>query len=143
MNISADGLEFIKQAEGLRLKAYQDSVGVWTIGYGHTKGVKEGDTCTSEQAEAWLLLDLGRVYRDIEDFVEVPLSQGQFDALCSFVFNLGGGALQSSTLRRMLNAKDYKGAQQQYPRWCHAGGQRLAGLVKRRAGEAEMFSEVA
>lgn len=143
MRISSDGLEFIKQSEGCRLVAYHDSVGVPTIGYGHTNGVKMGDTCTPEQAEAWLLLDLASAYSDIQDYVDVPLTQGQFDALCSFVFNLGGSALRNSTLLKLLNAGDYEGAEKQFGRWCHAGNQVLAGLVKRRAGEAEMFSEVA
>lgn len=140
MKISDEGLAFIKLAEGLRQIAYQDSVGVWTIGYGHTRGVKQGDTCSKEQAEAWLCEDLESVYRDIDRFVHVPLSQGQFDALSSFTFNLGGHALRDSTLLRLLNAKDYAGAEKQFPRWVHAGGQKLGGLIKRRAGEVEMFA---
>lgn len=141
MRISPDGLEFIKQSEGCRLTAYYDSVGVPTIGYGHTKGVRMGDVCTPEQASAWLVEDLASVYGDIASQVTVPLTQGQFDALCSFVFNLGGSALRNSTLLKMLNAGDYEAAQGQFGRWTHAGTQTLAGLVKRRAGEAEMFSE--
>ena len=141
MKISADGLEFIKEAEGLRLDAYQCSAGVWTIGFGHTKGVKKGDTCSKEQAERWLLEDLEDVYKDIRSFVYVPLTQGQFDALCSFVFNLGGHALKDSTLCRLLNEKKYGEAVKQFSRWVYADGQKLAGLVKRRAGEAEMFAE--
>lgn len=140
MQISESGLEFIKQAEGCRLEAYLDSVGVPTLGYGHTHGVKASDTCTQEQADAWLLEDLQSVYTDIADYVEVALTQGQYDALCSFVFNLGGSALRNSTLLRLLNAGDYEGAQKQFSRWVHAGGQVLAGLVKRREGEAEMFA---
>ena len=139
--ISADGLEFIKQSEGCKLAAYQDSVGVWTIGYGHTRGIRGADTCTPEDAVQWLKDDLQAVYEAIESMVTVDLSQGQFDALCSFVFNLGAGSLRNSTLLKLLNAGNYDAAQQQFSRWSHAGGVTLAGLVKRRAGEAEMFSE--
>ena len=141
--ISADGLEFIKQAEGCKLASYQDSVGVWTIGYGHTKGVHGGMTCTQEQADEWLAEDLETVYGDIREYVDVPLTQGQFDALCSWIFNLGAGAFRDSTFRRLLNARDYEGAAEQIKRWVHAGNQVLPGLVKRRAAEAEMFTETA
>lgn len=141
MKISADGLEFIKQAEGCRLSAYQDSVGVWTIGVGHTKGVYKGQVITEDEADSLLAADLDDVYGCIRNKVNVPLSQGQFDALCSFVFNLGCGNFAASTLRAKLNAGDYEGAGKEFWRWIHAGGQVLAGLVKRRAGEAEMFSE--
>lgn len=140
MRISTEGLAFIKQAEGCRLTAYLDSVGVPTIGVGHTRGVKMGDTCTEEQATQYLLDDLESVYSDIEALVEVPLSQGQFDALCSWVFNLGGPALRGSTLLKLLNAGDYEAARKQFPRWDKAGGVPLAGLTKRRAAEAAMFA---
>ena len=143
MKISPDGLEFIKQAEGCKLTAYQDSVGVWTIGVGHTKGVVQGQILTQGMADALLEDDLQEVYDCLADAVKVPLSQGQFDALCSFTFNLGCGSLKGSTLLAMLNRGDYEGAANQFGRWVNAGGTKLDGLVKRRAGEAEMFSEVA
>lgn len=141
MKVSPDGLNFIKQAEGCKLHAYQDSVGVWTIGVGHTKGVIAGQIITPGMADALLEDDLQEVYDCIEALVHVPLSQGQFDALCSFAFNLGCGALKGSTLLKMLNSGDYSGAEQQFQRWNKAGGSVLAGLTKRRAGEAQMFSE--
>ena len=141
--ISADGLEFIKQAEGCRLAAYLDSVGVPTVGYGHTLDVHGGMRITQQEADDFLREDLRSVYACIRAYVTVPLSQGQFDALCSFIFNLGCGAFRKSTLLRMLNAGDYEGAEGQFGRWVHAGDSILAGLVKRRAGEAEMFSETA
>jgi len=141
VKISADGLEFIKQAEGLRLVAYRDSVGVLTIGYGHTNGVHGGMVIDERQATDWLLADLEDVYRCIASKVIVPLSQGQFDALCSWIFNLGCGNFAGSMLRAKLNAGDFAGAEKEFGRWTHAGGRVLAGLVKRRAGEAEMFSE--
>jgi lysozyme len=140
MRISPEGLAFIKRMEGCSLTAYLDSVKVPTIGVGHTRGVKMGDTCTEEQADQYLLDDLESVYSDIDALVDVPLTQGQFDALCSFVFNLGGPALRSSTLLKLLNAGDYEAARKQIPRWDKAGKQVLAGLTKRRAAEAAMFA---
>ena len=140
MKISDEGLAFIKRMEGCSLTAYLDSVKVPTIAVGHTRGVKLGDTCTEEQADQYLLDDLESVYNDIEALVEVPLTQGQFDALCSFVFNLGGPALRSSTLLKLLNAGDYEAARKQLPRWDKAGKVQLAGLTKRRAAEAAMFA---
>lgn len=140
MRISPEGLKFIKQAEGCSLTAYLDSVKVPTIGVGHTRGVKLGDTCTDEQADQYLLDDLESVYNDIEALVEVPLTQGQFDALCSFVFNLGGPALRGSTLLKLLNAGNYDAARAQFGKWVKAGGETLPGLVKRRAAEAAMFA---
>jgi lysozyme len=141
--ISDAGLTFIEQSEGCKLEAYQDSVGVWTIGVGHTKGVTAGQRITQDEADALLEADLEACYPCIAEHVTVPLTQGQFDALCSFVFNLGCGALKGSTLLNLLNKGDYDGAAQQFGRWVNAGGQKLAGLVTRRAGEAAMFSEVA
>ena len=140
MRISPEGLAFIKRSEGCSLTAYLDSVKVPTIGVGHTRGVKLGDTCTEEQADQYLLDDLESVYSDIEALVEVPLSQGQFDALCSFVFNLGGPALRGSTLLKLLNAGNYDAAKAQFGKWVKAGQQVLPGLVKRRAAEAAMFA---
>lgn len=140
MKISPEGLQFIKDAEGCRLKAYQDSVGVLTIGVGHTRGVTEGMTINQEQADALLEDDLEDCYKAIRDYVEVDLTQGQFDALCSFIFNLGVGAFRASTLLRLLNDGDYVGAKAQFRRWDKAGGAVLAGLTKRRAGEAGMFA---
>ncbi len=137
------GLDLIKSFEGLRLKAYQDSVGVWTIGYGHTGGVKPGQTITKAQAEAFLKSDTGWAQDAVRKSVKVPLTQGQFDALTSFTFNLGAGALKSSTLLKKLNAKDYAGAQKEFGKWVHAGGQVLQGLVRRRAAEAAMFGNKA
>ena len=139
MQISENGLDLIKQSESLRLDAYQDSVGVWTIGYGHTIGVKENDRITQEQAEAFLKTDLETVEKCIVNCVSVNLTQGQYDALCSFVFNLGCIALRNSTLLRKLNAGDDVGAAEEFKRWDHAGGKVLAGLTKRRNAEAEMF----
>ena len=143
MRTSQRGLSLIKSFEGLRLQAYQDAVGVWTIGYGTTRGVNASMSITKEQAERMLLNDVQRFEPEVERLVTVPLSQNQWDALISFTYNLGAANLESSTLRRMLNAGDYTGAAEQFPRWNKAGGKVLPGLVRRRAAERELFLEVA
>ena len=139
MRLSDSGVDLIKNFEGLRLSAYQDSAGVWTIGYGHTGGVKPGDRISQGQAEALLRKDTGWAQDAVRQQVHVPLTQDQFNALTSFTFNLGAGALQSSTLLSKLNAGDYAGAQAEFGRFVHAGGRVLQGLVRRRAAEADLF----
>jgi lysozyme len=139
MRLSGAGLRLIEESEGLRTDAYPDSRGVWTIGYGHTLGVRPGDCCDRAQAAAWLLEDAAAAEAAVVRQVAAPLSQGQFDALVDFVFNLGEGALQGSTLRRKLNARDYEGAAAELPKWCHAGSAVLPGLVARRARERALF----
>jgi lysozyme len=140
MKISKKGLDLIKEYEGLELKAYKDSVGVLTIGYGSTGShVKPGMTITAQEAEALLLKDVERFEEGVSAAVKVPLNQNQFDALVSFSFNLGLGSLQKSTLLRKLNAGDYAGAQAEFKRWNKAGGIVLRGLVRRRASEALLF----
>lgn len=139
MRTSDRGLSLIKSFEGLRLQAYQDAVGVWTIGYGATRGVKAGMAISKDQAERMLVNDVQRFEPDIDRLVKVPLSQNQWDALMSFVYNLGAANLESSTLLRLLNQGDYAGAADQFPRWNRAGGKVLQGLVKRRAAERAMF----
>ncbi len=143
MRTSQRGVSLIKSFEGLRLLAYRDSVGVWTIGYGATRGVKAGMSITKEQAERMLLNDVTRFEPEIDRLVKVPLNRNQWDALMSFTYNLGAANLESSTLRRLLNAGDYAGAAEQFPRWNKAGGQVLPGLVRRRAAERGLFLEVA
>ncbi|MBS9438656.1 lysozyme [Photorhabdus noenieputensis] len=139
MQISEKGLKELKIYEGLSLTAYRCAAGVWTIGYGHTYGVKPGDAITERQVEQFLLEDLAPVYITIETNVKVPLTQGQFDALCSFIFNCGAGAFIRSTLLKKLNAGDYKGAAGQFMEWNKAGGRVLPGLDARRASEKSMF----
>lgn len=143
MRTSQRGVSLIKSFEGLRLLAYRDSVGVWTIGYGATRGVKAGMSITKEQAERMLLNDVTRFEPEIDRLVKVPLNRNQWDALMSFTYNLGAANLESSTLRRLLNAGDYASAAEQFPRWNKAGGQVLAGLTRRRAAERELFLEAA
>ena len=139
MHLSDSGVNLIKNFDGLRLSAYQDSAGVWTIGYGHTGGVKPGDRITQGQAEALLRKDTGWAQDAVRQQVQVPLTQDQFNALTSFTFNLGAGALRDSTLLSKLNAGDYAGAQAEFGRFVHAGGRVLQGLVRRRAAEAALF----
>jgi lysozyme len=137
--ISPAGLSLIKGFEGLRLTAYRDPVGILTIGFGHTRGVKAGQTITMNQASAFLLDDLADSEHAVTSCVTVPITQQQFDALVSFAFNVGAGALRRSTLLKLLNQEDYDGAAKQFGRWTHAGAVQLAGLVKRRTAEREMF----
>lgn len=139
MALSQNGLNLIKSHEGLRTTAYKDPVGVWTIGYGHTATAKPGQKITEAQAEQLLRQDVGWAEAAVRKNVKVPLTQGQFDALVSFTFNLGAGALGRSTLLKKLNAGDYAGAQAEFGRFVHAGGRVLPGLVRRRGEEAQMF----
>lgn len=144
MQISKSGIELIKRFEGLRLKAYQDSVGVWTIGYGWTQpvdGKKVGPGMLVDQATADRLLKCGVVQYEqgVNQLVKVKITQGQFDALVSFAYNLGLRSLSTSTLLQKLNDGDKQGAADQFGRWVNAGGKRLDGLVVRRAAEREMF----
>lgn len=142
MNISELGTALIKDSEVLRLEAYPDpATGAepWTIGWGSTRGVVKGITITEQEAEERFRTDLETVEKCIANSVAVMLTQGQYDALCSFVFNLGCTALRNSTLLRKLNAGDDIGASEEFSRWNHANGIVLAGLTKRRASEAAMF----
>ncbi|WP_442109158.1 lysozyme [Pseudomonas sp. NUPR-001] len=143
MRTSQRGLSLIKSFEGLRTLAYRDAVGVWTIGYGATRGVKPGMSVTKEQAERMLLNDVQRFEPEVSRLVTVPLNANQWDALLSFTYNLGAANLESSTLLRKLNAGDYAGAAEQFPRWNKAGGKVLPGLVRRREAERMLFLEAA
>ena len=143
MQISQKGLDLIKEFEGLRLDAYQCSAGVWTIGFGTTRGVKRGDRTTKERAEELLREDVAQFERAISQAVKVDLAQHEFDALVAFIYNVGSGAFAKSTLLRLLNAGDRTGAAAQFERWNKAGGKVLAGLVRRRAAERAMFESKA
>jgi lysozyme len=139
MNISETGLNLIKHFEGLRLRAYHCSANVWTIGYGHTGGVRPGDVITAEEADAFLRQDVAEAESSVSRDVRIPLTQHQFDALVSFVFNLGAGNFSTSTLLRKLNAGDYTGAADEFLRWVNAGRKIQAGLVRRREAEKNLF----
>lgn len=140
MKISQNGINLIKQFEGCKLTAYQDVAGVWTIGYGHTFGVHPAQVITQVQAEQFLSDDLVPVESTIRDVVTAGLSQNQYDALCSFVFNVGSAAFRSSTMLKMINAGNYSGAASQFARWNHANGAVVDGLTARRSAEAQLFS---
>lgn len=145
MNISENGLNLIKQFEGLSLKPYADAVGVPTIGYGSTYyenggKVRLSDPAISEEQATELLRHTVRHYeKAVKASVTVPLTQNQFDALVSFTYNLGAGNLQRSTLLRLLNQGDYRAAADRFVRWNRAGGRVLRGLTRRREAERDLF----
>ena len=138
------GIELIKEFEGCRLTAYKCPAGVWTIGYGHTgtvdgKAVASGMTITAKKATELLKQDLAKFEAAVNSYVTAPITQNMFDSLVSFAYNCGSGALKGSTLLKKLNAKDYEGAAAEFPRWNKAGGKVLAGLVRRRERERQLF----
>jgi GH24 family phage-related lysozyme (muramidase) len=144
MQTSDKGISLIKQFEGCKLTAYQDSVGVWTIGYGWTqpvdgKPIRAGMTIKQETAERLLKTGLVSYESDVSRLVKVGLTQGQFDALVSFTYNLGARSLSTSTLLRKLNGGDYAGAADEFLRWNKAGGNVLNGLTRRREAERALF----
>lgn len=139
MQYSLSGLHLTEQFEGCRLTSYQDSKGVWTIGVGHTSGVHLGQTCTQQQAEAWLQEDIQWAVSRVNAEVHVPLSQGEFDALVDFVFNCGVGNFEHSTLLRLVNSDDLADAANQFQAWDKADGTVVAGLLRRRLAEKSEY----
>ncbi|MCR1838591.1 lysozyme [Pasteurella caecimuris] len=146
MKTSERGINHIIRDEGERLTAYQDIVGIWTIGVGHTgfvdgKPVAKGMTISKEKSREILKADLTRFENAINASVNVPLKQNQFDALVSLAFNIGEGSFRRSTLLRKLNVGDYNGASQQFLVWKNAGGRVSQGLLNRRRREKALFDE--
>ena len=139
MEISQEGLALIKKFEGCELKAYRCPVGKLTIGFGHVKGVKEGDEWTKEKAEAMLDKELKEYEGYINDLVNVQLNQNQFDALVAWDYNLGPSNLKQSTMLKVLNKEDYESVPKEIERWNKANGEVLQGLVRRREAEALLF----
>ena len=137
--ISSEVIALIKFFERCRLTAYQDTGDVWTIGYGHTKGVRQGLIWTQAQADSALLNDLRKSEGYVDHYVKVPLKQYQFDALVSWTFNLGPGNLRSSTLLKKLNKRLYNQAPREIERWIKVNGRVLLGLQRRRSAEALLF----
>lgn len=133
--------DFVKQFEGRELKAYRCSAGVLTIGYGHTKGVKEGDEISASEAEQLLVEDLAAIADDLNRLVNVPVSEGQYIALLSLAFNVGASAVKKSTLLFHLNHKRYDEAAEEFDKWIFAGGKESEGLKRRRAAERELFEK--
>ena len=140
MKTSAEGIALIIKFEGLELDSYQCSANVWTLGYGHTQGVAEGDSCSEEEAEIILVNDLKEFETYVNALVDVDLDQNQFDALVAWTFNLGPTNLRTSTLLKKLNAGDYNDVPSEIKRWNRAGGQVLDGLIRRREAEALLFA---
>jgi lysozyme len=143
MQPSQDAVDLVQASEGLRLTAYRDSGGKLTIGYGHTAGVQDGQTITQADAEQLLDEDLDAAGNTVSRLVSVPLTQGQFDALVSFCFNMGSGRLAGSTLLHLLNQGDYGAAGAQLHYWIMAGGVALPGLITRRAAELALWNRSA
>ena len=139
MNISQEGISLIKKFEGCELEAYKCAAGVWTIGYGHTKDVKENDVITKEEAESMLVHELQEYCNDVDIAVKVDLKQNEFDSLVSWTYNLGPTNLNSSTMLRVLNEGKHDDVPTQIKRWNKAGGEVLKGLIRRRNAEALMF----
>lgn len=142
MKCSEAGYDLIKSFEGLSLEAYPDPASggePWTIGYGHTGGVKRGDTVTEAEADELLRKDVARAERCLANSVKGVLTQGQIDACCSFIFNLGCGNFGKSTLLKCINAGDDVAAAAEFGKWVRGGGKIMAGLVRRRQAEVELF----
>lgn len=143
-DISENGYAVIREFEGFRANAYLDTGGVWTIGYGTIKypdgfRVKKGDTCTQAQAELWLKNDCKWVDACLDKYITVPVSQNQFDALASFVYNIGESAFVKSTMLKSLNAGNFLGSASQFNRWVYDNGECIQGLVNRRTKEKALF----
>ena len=139
MNISAEGLDFIRSYERLALRSYQDSGGVWSIGYGHTDGVKAYQTCTQDQAEQWLEEDVAVAEHAVVSLVKIGLTQNEYDALVSLVFNVGYGSLARSELLIDLNTGRIAMAADEFLSFDHVGGIPNAGVERRRIAERTMF----
>ncbi|ECG5956108.1 TPA: lysozyme [Salmonella enterica subsp. enterica serovar Enteritidis] len=139
MKVSDNGRAFIRAREGVKLAAYQDGGGVWTIGCGHTRGVKQGQIINHEQADEFLDSDLRQVESCISERVTVALNQNQFDALVSFVFNVGRQAFSDSTLLKKLNEGNYRAAADQFTRWVYDNDKFVQGLYNRRVAERDLF----
>lgn len=141
MRASSTLISYLKRAEGCRLSAYKDSVGVWTIGYGHTKGVKAGDRITTYQAEQFLKEDLA-AFETAASKIRNVATQGRFDAVVDFMYNCGVGNFNTSTLKKYIEGgRPTWECQEQFLRWVNAGGKKLGGLVSRRIWEAARFAE--
>ena len=140
MRASQTLIDAIKKFESCVLSAYQDSVGVWTIGYGHTDGVKKGDRITAYQAEKFLKDDLAK-FEPVANKCKRIATQGQYDAILDFIYNCGPKNFESSTLKKYIEGghKTWE-IQEQFLRWVNAGGKKLGGLVSRRIWEAARFN---
>lgn len=141
--VPAEAVEIVKRFEGFRAEAYLCPANVWTIGYGYTRNVKQGDVVTKEEAEELLRFDLEHAANIVAQNVTVPLNEHQRAALISFVYNVGAGAFAESTLLKELNSRNYDAVPAQLTRWTKAGGRELKGLVRRRQAELELWRKTA
>lgn len=143
MQISFNGKKLIQELEGFRGTAYLDTGGVWTVGYGTTKiegkPVEAGQTATEVQAQKWLDEDLAWAQTAVNKLVKYVLKQSMFDALVSFVYNVGENAFARSTMLQLLNSGQYAAAAQQFDRWVYDNGKLVKGLVSRRREERSLF----
>lgn len=139
--INGTGIELIQEFEELRLDAYQDGGGVWTIGWGHTRGVQEGDRISISQADEFFREDVNDVERDLHEWlgVEPNLTHNQFSAVGSLVFNIGIEQFSTSTMLRLLRAGDTRNAVFEFTRWTMDNGKRNLGLFRRRLAEAQLY----
>lgn len=141
METGAAGLALIKTFEGFSSKVYLDIAGYPTVGYGHL--IKEGEAfpfgVSESEGEALLKIDLFKAEAAVHKLIKIEVTQNQFDALVSFTFNLGGGALQRSTLRQVVNRGEHSGVREQLIKWCRAGGKVSKGLLRRRNAEADLY----
>ena len=142
MKVSQDCIDLVKFFEGFEAKAYLCPASVWTIGYGRTKNIKEGDELTELQAERDLLEELDEFAEQVLNTVKISLDQNELDALTSWTYNLGVGNLQSSTLLKKLNSGDKNSVPSEMVRWNKAAGKVLAGLTRRREAEAKLWAKV-
>lgn len=139
MQLGPKGRALIQSFESLRLQAYQDQRGVWTIGWGHTLGVVPYQTCTPSEADEWFTSDTQTAVNAVIRTVDIPLSQEQFDALVSFTFNVGQGSEAHSTLLAYVNQSNFAAAADEFGKWNHVNGVPNAGLSRRRAAEQALF----
>lgn len=144
MNVNAAGLSLIMRSEGLELEAYRDAVGVWTIGYGHTSmaglpKVTPGMKITKEEAREILARDVEKFAVGVREIIKVPLTDNQFSAIVSFSYNVGLGALRSSSVLKAINSRNFSEVPRRLMLWVKAGGRTLPGLVTRRAAEGKLF----
>lgn len=140
-NINEAGLDLVKRSEGLRLEKYQDVAGKWTIGYGHL--IKHGEIfdgpITEDRATELLQQDLRLAESAVDDLVTVPLNDNQYSALVDFVYNVGKGNFEASTLLKRLNSGKHAAAADEFLKWVYAGGRRIEGLARRRSAERALF----
>lgn len=142
MQTNKEGLEIINSFESCRLAAYLPTLDdKWTIGFGHTEGVKEGDVCTQKEAEDWRQQNLAEAELAVERNVSVALNENEFSALVCLVFNIGRGNFRKSSLLRLLNEGDYNAAAEEFKKWNRQAGKVVKGLTRRRAAEALLFTK--